>query len=108
MSKLGKILAVIGAALGVVIGLLLGRSFNRRRGGGDLPAGGGIEGHIDTATEGIGNAADIIENVSEQIDAGTQLADSISNGAGNIESNSERISDIIQAAKDRDNTSGGT
>jgi len=108
MSKIGKILAVVGAALGVVIGLILGRNSNRRGGRGDIPAGGGITDHIDSATEGIDNATGLIENVSERLDAGTDIVDNVSNGLGTIESNSGRISEIIHNAKNRNRDNSDT
>ena len=108
MSKIGKILAVVGAALGVIIGLLLGRNSNRRGSSRDIQVSGGVTDHIDSAVGGITEAGDIIENVTQQLDSGTDIVDNVTNGLGTIESNSGRISDILQNAKDRNDNNSDT
>ncbi len=116
MSKIGKVLAVVGAALGVVLGFFLGGMVHRRPGKGRAGSVGDVHGgaadHAGDAAQRLegelGGITDIGDGLADAIDAGTIHADAIADTNRDALTGIRRIKDILAKAKRRDDSGGDT
>ncbi len=116
MSKIGKVLAVVGAALGVILGFFLGGMVYRGPGKGRSGSVGDVHGgaadHAGDAAQRLegelGGIAAIGDNIEESGEASLIHADSIADTNSDALTGIRRIKDILAKAKRRDDSGGDT
>lgn len=100
-AKLKKVLTIIGAIAIGIVGVLLGRGFNRR--GSDRDRA-----DIDTVVESLERSDDATRRIVREVHGSRAIVDDLSDSNEESKADAKRIRDIIRAARERTKSRGNT